>query len=267
MSRKIRLLIARFPFGNQEAPSVTDWVAETYHKAKCDPRIGVVHRMKVDDTPITMSRNRVLKYALDEQMDLVLMVDSDMQPDLPYPGAKPFWDSTLEFMLNHEGPCAVAAPYGGPPPHENVYVFQWVKMSEDNPNVELKLAQFSREQTFQLAGIQQVAALPTGVFMLDVRALKVPGFNPPWFEYEWTDKYQTHKASTEDVFFTRNLSLAGVPVYCNWDSWAGHHKRKIVVKPQPLTVEAVREQFREAIASGIRDDEKLIDVTKKGVAL
>lgn len=263
----IKLLIARFPFGNSEAPSVTDWVTDVYHKAKLDTRFKAVHRVRVDDTPITMGRNRVLKAALDKGIDLVLMVDSDMDPDLPYPGAKPFWDSSLEFILNHKGPCALAAPYCGPPPHENVYIFHWTAASNDNPNVDVSLSQYTREHAMLMAGIQEVAALPTGVFLLDVRALKVPGFNPPWFDYEYTDKYQTHKSTTEDVFFTRNLSLAGVPMYCNWDAWAGHHKRKMVHKPQGLTIDAVREQFRDAVVSGVSDQDRLIDVTPDGISL
>lgn len=262
------LLIARFPFGNSEAPSVSDWLAETYHKAKLDPRISAVHRVCVDDTPITMSRNRVLKAALEKDIDLVLMVDSDMKPDadLGLPGVRPFWDSSLEFVLSHEGPCAIAAPYCGPPPHENVYVFQWGSLQSDNPNADMQLLQYSREHAMLMGGIQEAAALPTGVFLLDVRAIKAPGVKPPWFEYEWADPpFNTKKASTEDVFFTRNLSLAGVPVYCNWDAWAGHHKRKCVGKPQKLTVDSVREQFRDAVVSGVGERDRLIDVKPGGV--
>jgi hypothetical protein len=265
-SLPLKVLIARFPFMNQEAPSCSDWVTDTYFKAKNDPRIGAVHRVRVDDTPITMGRNRVLKACLEQKIDLLLMVDADMDPDLKLPGAKPFWDSSLDFVLSHEGPCAVAAPYCGPPPHENVYVFHWTRQQNDNPNVDLTLSQYSREHAMLMAGIQEAAALPTGVFLLDTRALKVKGFKAPWFDYEWADEpYRTKKASTEDVFFTRNLSLAGVPVYCNWDAWAGHHKRKCVGKPVALTVDSVREQFIEAVRSGVCEGDRLVMVTPDGV--
>ncbi len=253
-----RVMIARFPFCNVENPDLTDWLVKTVLEMKSDPRVGDILHMKVDDTPITMGRNRACKFALEKGCDLLLMLDSDIKPDVPEPGARPFWRSSFDFMLQHNGPCCVAAPYCGMPPHENVFIFHWMKKQTDNPNADLSLEQYTREQATKMAGIQEAAALPTGVFLMDMRALKFIGL--PWFDYEYTDQYQTEKATTEDVYFTRNLSLAGVPQYCNWDAWAGHHKRKLVGKPKPLTVESVRDQFREAIASGRSSHEKLIDV-------
>jgi hypothetical protein len=38
-------------------------------------------------------------------------------------------------------------------------------------------------------------------------------------------------ASTEDVAFSRDLTYAGVPLFCAWQSWAGHIKPKMVGKP------------------------------------
>ncbi len=256
-----RIMIARFPFGNQEVPDIGDYLATLVPKLKADPRVGEILRVREDDTPITMTRNKVCKLALEAHCDLILMIDSDMKPDDVLPRSRPFWETSLDFMLNHPGPSCVAAPYCGPPPHENVYIFHWMKHQNDNPNVDLKLEQYSREQAFMMAGIQEVAALPTGLFLLDTRALKY--LKKPWFDYEYTDEYHTEKATTEDVYFTRNLSLAGVPVYCNWDSWAGHWKRKLVRKPAPLTVQSVRDQFREAIVKGISDQEKIIEFSSK----
>ena len=71
------------------------------------------------------------------------------------------------------------------------------------------------------------------------------------------DEEETEKATTEDVYFTRNLSLAGVPNYVNWDSWAGHVKRKVVGKPTLLTADSVRESFREAVMANRRANERL----------
>jgi hypothetical protein len=262
---KASVLFARFPFGGSEHPDTTDWLVRTVLEAKADRRVGDVFHTRVDDTPITMSRNRVLKQALDLGVDLVCMIDSDMRPDLlaGQPGARPFWASSLDFMLSHPGPCLVAAPYCGPPPHENVYVFEWSRAQSDHPDADLKLEQYTRERAQMLGGIQEAAALPTGLILIDTRALA--SVKPPWFEYEYEDPpFDTRKATTEDVYFTRNLSLAGVPNYCNWDAWAGHHKRKCVGKPSLLTVENVREEFREALRRGISAGERLVDVRRKG---
>lgn len=261
---KCSVLFARFPFGASEHPAVTDWLVSTVLKAKADARISDVLHTRVDDTPITMGRNRVLKLAWDRGIDLVLMVDSDMHPDLPLPGAVPFWDSSLDFLLSHQGPCVVGAPYCGPPPVENVYVFRWAHMQDGHPNADLKVQQYDREDAAQRGGFEEVAALPTGLVLIDVRALA--RLTPPWFEYEYEDPpFNTRKSTTEDVFFTRNLSLAGVPQYVNWDAWAGHYKTKLVGKPTVLTSEAVREQFRDAVAKNRRSGERLIDVRPGGV--
>lgn len=257
-ARKISLLIARFPFGNSEAPSVANWLVSTVVQLKSDPRIGVIHRMEVDDTPITMGRNRVLKAARDMRVDYVLMIDSDMAPDLAYPGAKPFLPGALDFALQHEGPCIVAAPYCGPPPHENVYVFRWAAFETNDPNHGMRLEQYHREEAAIRGGFEEVAALPTGLILINMRALE--RMLPPWFYYEWADKEQSEKASTEDVTFTRDASLAGVRVYCYWDAWAGHHKRKCVGKPTYLTVDLVREQFAEVVRRNHRSNEKLVHV-------
>ena len=256
---QVKVLFARFPFGASEHPDCTDWMVQTVLKASRDPRISEVLHTRVDDTPITMSRNLVCKQAQAAGADIICMLDSDMRPDLKLPGRKPFWDSSLEFMLNHPGPAVIAAPYCGPPPHENVYVFRWANKESDHPNVDISLEQFSREEAQGRGGIEEVAALPTGLVLIDVRALNA--IRPPYFEYEYEDApFNTRKATTEDVFFTRNLSLAGVPQYVNWDAWAGHHKRKCVGRPATLSVESVRENFRGALLSGRRESERLIEV-------
>ena len=97
-----KVMFARFPGGNSEHPASSDWVMDSIVKAIADPRIGKgnIKRAWVADTPITMSRNRVVKQALELEMDYLCMIDSDMQPDLP--GEDPFavaglWRDTPEW--------------------------------------------------------------------------------------------------------------------------------------------------------------------------
>lgn len=272
---KFNVMIARFPGGACDHPDTTDWLVETVLKAKKDPRIGRVLRWRKDDTPITMSRNLCLEVAKRNDIDVVCMIDSDMNPDayLPGndnglyadPGAKPFWDTSLDFLLAHPQPCIVAAPYCGRPPHENVFVFQWQNLQSGHPNTDLSLEQFKREEAARMAGIQEVAALPTGLILIHTGVLQ--GLKPPHFYYEWTDETESEKASTEDVTFTRDVSLAGYPIYCNWDAWAGHHKRKCVGKPVALSVDDVREQMREAVLNNRARAERLIMVNEGKASL
>src|SRR5262249_2426190 len=140
-----------------------------------------------------------------------------------------FWDTTLEFMLAHNGPCVVAAPYCGPAPHENVYVFRWASFQTGHPNPDNRLEAYTREEAAGLKSIQRAAALPTGLIMIDMRAIEA--IKPPYFYYEWKTQEEMQKASTEDVTFTRDLAFAGIPIYCNWGAWAGHWKMKCVGKP------------------------------------
>lgn len=262
---KYSVMVARFPYLNQECPDTTDWLIRTVLKMKQDERIGEVLHVRKDDTPVTMTRNAVCLSALQQKCDYLLMVDSDMKPDCE-PDGKPFWDTSWEWILSPQQlgkPSMVAAPYCGPPPHENVYIFQWANWRNDAANPDIRLEQFSREQASAMRGIQEVGALPTGVILIDCRVLR--GLKPPWFSYEYDDRFEASKASTEDVVFTRDASLQGMPVYCNWDAWAGHWKRLLVRKPRPLTKEDVRGRFAEAVLAERSGREVIVDVPEQGI--
>lgn len=256
----LKIAFVRFPFPSQEHPDCLDWIVPTVIKARNDPRVSEILTMRFSDTPITMTRNRAMEYCRQNDVDVCIMLDSDMKPDayLPSnnyrkerdPSSLPFWDSSLDFLWEHRkhrGPCLIAAPYCGPPPVENIYVFHWATRESDNPNPDLSLEQFSREDAARRSGIEQVAALPTGLIMMDVKGI-LDRMQPPYFYYEWTDETASEKASTEDVTFTRDCSLAGIPCYVNWDAWAGHWKSKCVGRPFVLTQDAVNERFRAAMA-------------------
>ena len=135
-------------------------------------------------------------------------------------------------------PATIAAPYCGPPPHECVYVFKWASKSTGDADPSFKLEMFDRDDAARKTGIEEVAALPTGLILYDIRVFRQ--LPPPWFEYEWSDAYRTHKASTEDVYQTRNASIMGLPQFVTWDCWAAHIKTKFVVKPRSLTIKSCR---------------------------
>ena len=266
--KPIRLMIARFPFCRSEDPDVCDWVTTSVITARHDPRIFEILRWRKDDTPITLSRNACFEVALGSKVDFLLMVDSDMSPDVhldanPYaehpidPFAKPFFDSSLDFLWQQRQagiPSVVGAPYCGPPPFENVYVFHWATQAnsrEDEP--DMRLAQYTREHAAEMRGIQPCAALPTGLIMYDMDALAK--IDKPYTYYEWGDEACSQKDSTEDVTLTRDLGISGVPQYCNWDAWAGHWKYKRVAKPIFLTSKMVGDKFRRRVLleAGITD--------------
>lgn len=243
---KFKVLLAEFPYGGTVCHETSDWIVEAVESMRDDPRIGKdgVFRWSINDTPITLGRNRCLLVAEKHNIDFVLMIDSDLAPDLLVgddPKALPFWPTAWEFVTKHEGPCVIAAPYCGPPPIENPFLFRFENQQSDHPGIDFKLTQFTRHEAAVAVGIERVAALPTGLMLIDMRAVK--NLRHPRFYYEWTDETQAFKASTEDVTFSRDLALAGVPLWVAWDCWAGHVKRKIVGKPTRIAAEDVREQF------------------------
>jgi O-methyltransferase len=261
MTRTVKVGLARFPYAGNgatqaECPQIADWMVRLAMAIKKDPRCeDSLWKFTNADTPITMVRNQACKMALDHGVDVLLMVDSDQIPDLYLnrdPTAKPFFESSLDFLYRHHGPCVIGSPYCGPEPHpvsggeSNVYVFRWKGNTNDAETLIPALQPYSREEAEAMLGISEVAALPTGLVMIDTRIFRE--LPPPWFHYEYKDEYETEKASTEDVVFTRNCSLMGFSQYCNWDAWAGHGKPTIVGKPRSLNFESIREHFREALS-------------------
>lgn len=278
---KYKLMIAKFPGNFSEHPDSSGYVTDLWARLGHDKRFELVPFRK-SDTPITMVRNQAVRQCIMHDVDYLLMIDSDMRPD-PYdritgkplwPGAKPFFESSFDFLQRLGDPAAVGAPYCGPSPNNNVYVFQWAKPTNGFRVGEMdkfELAQFTREQAAIMGGIQEVGALPTGLILYDVRCFI--GMPLPIFYYEYTDKWQTEKASTEDVAQTRDQSLAwyasegraegrlGGRVYCNFDAWAHHHKLEEVERPLLVPASTVGEHFKRVVDKKQPElDEKMIQV-------
>ncbi len=180
MERKLSVLIVTFPYsGNgsisSQADETSDWVIDTMLAAARDERIEWCRKIKISDTPITMTRNRAVMAAREMKADVLVMVDSDMWPDKRLQEgdktAVPFFASSFDYLYRHydRGPVAIGAPYCGPPPQEVVYVFHWTTEQSQNPNLQARIQKYSREHAAMMSGIQECAALPTGLIMYDMR--------------------------------------------------------------------------------------------------
>lgn len=269
MQQKFTVGFCTFSYGgnggiSSEVPDIREWMLPLVADISKDPRIDSVRVWNLSDTPITMTRNRAVLMAREYGVDVLVMVDSDMKPDVNagQHGAKPFFQSSFDFLAAHyhKGPCVIGVPYCGPPPAECVYVFRWQNLQSDNPNPDFQLEMYDRHTAVKMAGIQECAALPTGLIMYDMRAFaltepKEDG-DKPWFYYEWRDRYAAEKVSTEDVTQTRDISLVGTqvlgynPVYCNWDAWAGHWKPKCVGKPVVIDADGVSKKLKDCWSAG-----------------
>ena len=279
MQQKFNVGLVTFSYGgnggiSSEVPDIREWMVPAVADLSKDERIGEIRIWNLADTPITMTRNRAVLQAREHKVDFLVMIDSDMKPDvsLGQPHTKGFLPSSLDFMIEHyaKGPCVIGAPYCGPPPVECVYVFRWNNLQSDNPNPDFQLEMYDRHTAVKMAGIQECAALPTGLIMYDMRAFELTepktSEDKPWFYYEWKDHFCAEKASTEDVTMTRDLSLVGTqklgynPVYCNWDAWAGHWKPKCVGKPVVLAASGISDKMKACWSAGYEPDTKLIDL-------
>lgn len=262
MPEPVSVMISRFPGGGFERADTTDWLVPTILAMKSDPRIDAdnIIRWRIADTPICMGRNHAIVLAQERKVDFLVMIDADMKPDAYHQGntarlaldpqAKLFWDSSFDFAYDqrykHNAPCMVGAPYCGPPPHENIYVFHWENKESGAPiDQDMSLEQYSRRHASEMHGVQECGALPTGLILIDMETLK--DAPQPLTYYEWSDKSEIRKASTEDVTFTRDTCLRGYRMFCNWDAWAGHWKWKCVGRPVPMTSQQIGQHLREAV--------------------
>ena len=88
----------------------------------------------------------------------------------------------------------------------------------------------------------------------------------PFFYYEYTDQYEQHKASTEDMTNTRDISLAGLiqlgynPIHCAWSSWAGHWKPRNVSKPRVISASEISQRFTNAVLRKVDANQKHVTI-------
>lgn len=282
MAKPLKVGLAFFPYagtssGTSQVYDLTPWAVSVARWCDSHPEIVESIALKhFADTPITMNRNAAIVWARNAKIDVLVMVDSDMSPDIEYPAepfSKPFFSSSIEFLHSRweAGPHVVCAPYCGPPPTSNPYVFYWSGEYEGIPDARQVLKMYSREEAARLAGIMPCAAQPTGLIMFDVRAFeltdpRVLHDKNGWFYYEWPNAAASEKASTEDVTATRDMSLAGWVkfnrdvIFCNWDAWAGHNKVYCVGKPRPVMADWVSRRFQEAVLQNRQSSVRLMEV-------
>lgn len=185
-----------------------------------------------------------------------LEVEQALHEGREFPSTGVLSERHEEEMFGSFPYATVAAPYCCAPPSERPMMMRFTQPESDTHEPCFRLEMFNREETFRYSGIWEVAALPTGLILYDARVFdRLP---PPWFAYEWADPpYNTRKATTEDIYQTRNASNLGLPQYANWDAWAGHIKPRCIRKPRPLTVDVIPDHLADAVRKGLRGDHKV----------
>lgn len=273
--RKLNIMFSFFSYagnstGRAEHPDIRDWFVRTMLQLRDDERIGEVTWEDKADTPLHMVRNHMVEVAKERCADVLVSVDSDMQPDCELGQdhtAKPFFQSSFDFLYKHwdTGPVCIASPYCGAPDWSNVFAFQWAARNNlgtlNRPDLHLEA--YGREHTELLDGIQEAAAGPTGLIMWDMRSFS-DVLKPPYHYYEYTCPKQIEKASTEDVTITRDFSMGTQELYgyngffINWSAWSGHWKCHLVRKPRSIRLDHVNEAFRDAVKRRAESGDVLI---------
>lgn len=251
LPEKVDVLVNVFTYARQVGADVFAYCCGVGPALADHPRVGKVVVSYTHGYPTDRCRNAACKQARDDGFHLLVMIDDDMVPDV-VPGAKPFLPSAIDFVLAHPGPCLVGAPYCSGPPTQDVLVMKNRAYCPDQPDgLGQRMDKFTRDEAAAATGFERVAALPTGLLLVDLRVLGV--LPPPWFSYEFADPpFNTKLASTEDVVFTRNLDWLGVPQFVAWDSWAGHSKAFVTGKPRRCPVDEIPQSVYKAWAAGWR---------------
>jgi len=255
LPEKVDVLVNVFTYAKMVGADVFNYCCAVGPALQNHKRVGGVQVSYTQGYPTDRVRNAACMQARRDGFSFLLMLDDDQVPDLLWrkdPEAQEFLPTALDFMLAHDGPCCVGAPYCSAPPSQEVVVMKNREYAPDHPSCTgVKIDKYTRDEAAVLKGIQRVAALPTGCLLIDVRALEV--LPPPWFAYEYDDPpWNTKLASTEDIVFTRNLDWLGVPQYCHWSAWAGHAKSYTTGKPTASPVIDVPGSIYRAWSNGWR---------------
>ncbi len=233
MSYKIALVT--YPWKGIISWETSAWTLKTVLEMGKDSRISKVYTgYQEGNCPVGMLRNLSVRNAMVDQCDYILMIDNDMAPDPIVPGLKPFWKTAWEFTMDRRSreeaeelmPATVAAPYFSDADGSFLAY-------EINPEAEVgkdDLVLVDREDALSRRGMGLVTAAQTGLILYDMRVFHY--MPKPWFTYEWKDAEQDRVNLADDFYQTRNLTLAGLPVYIAWDCWSAHLKSKCVARPQ-----------------------------------
>lgn len=233
-SEGYRVAFVTFPWRGIISWQTSSWMVKTSLEMLKDDRIHSVYlNHREGNCPVSMLRNLAVKSAMNDRCDYILMIDYDMSPD-PI-GFDPFWRTAWEFMLGRRSreseeelmPATVAAPYFSDA-EESFLAYQWNEAAlAEGRGDELIL--IDRGDALGRRGMGKVVAAQTGLILYDMRVF---WYMPrPWFAYEWKDPVEETVNLADDFYQTKNLTVAGLPVYMAWDCWSAHLKPTIVSRP------------------------------------
>ena len=223
-----KLLIFRPAGMGYMRPETSDWLcklhAELLHSGRCDD-LGMTG---FNTYRSIMGRNKAIKAAIDAKCDYLLMVDPDMVPDMyvgKHPKAKHFFSSSLAWLENYPGGMVGAPAVGGRPDYRpNVY--------RGREGIDEKARELTHEEcraALENPRMEHVSGIGSGLLLMDVNMFKK--LKPPWFHDTFTDATNSKLKLGQDMYLCNIAAEAGIKVWCNWYSWAGHIKAEVLGCP------------------------------------
>ena len=226
--------IANFPWKGVMSWQTSAWCIKLVLKLMNDDRIREIYtNYHEGNCPIHMLRDIAVKSAMNERCDYLLMIDNDMIPDPKLPKSQPFWKTAWEFTMDRRSreerekimPATIASPYFADSAG-SFLAYDWNPIPNDEGE---DLVLIAKEDALSRRGLGTVVAAQTGLIFYDMRVF---WYMPkPWFTYEWKDSEHQIVNLADDFYQTRNLTLAGLPVYMAWDCWSAHLKTSCVTRP------------------------------------
>lgn len=228
-----RVMVARLAVSGWHRAEVADFCLYASQHAHDNPLIGGIVHSKFGQTPAPVARNAAVAEAQRENIDVLVMIDDDMV----VPGA--FFGRACSFLFSHHGPAAIGVPYVCGGQNQRVQVFEWTTQANGAREHGFRSSHIPREDAARRTGIEQVLNIGTGCVAYNLSAFAK--IAPPHFDYRYTDQTHSVLAETEDFYCHRKLYAAHVPVFVDWDSWAGHVKESKLSKPAIVSREEIDE--------------------------
>lgn len=232
MVRKLNIAFARTCAFQTEHFQVGTWLLMTGLALRTDPRIGKVSTHVDTRFRIHTSRNWCARWAIQNDVDFLCFVDGDMHvdyrlhnpllPDAAQPDAaqwaRPFLQSSLEFMLSSDAGVIGAPAVSGPPDNKiNTFIVDRLPNGEIGDPRRMQAEDMRTTQPCFLP----VVAIGTGVMLIDVNVFR--RMPEPWFEdVEDEKKYEVHRS--QDCQFCFKCQELDIPVYANLFAPARHLK-------------------------------------------
>lgn len=268
---KPKLLIAQPTAWMREFPTVAQWKVNLVVQIASSRFFDSYMLAFCNKSRIHNSRNAFCNTAIEQGFEWLLFVDPDMHPDLYYDPSKghkhsegpvrPFFTSSLSYMLQNPDIGAIAAPACSGPPELNTNLFI---RCEGGGATRMP----RQEAAVMKPCMCRVAAIGTGLMLIRTSVLKE--IKPPFFLDTYNDPREMDVTVGQDCYFCERVIEAGYKVYANMYAWAGHWKDFCIGKPgaDGLPLEAFNNPGDEVFIEDIDNSqlEELVDVGCHGKA-